>query len=65
MNSRNVINELKSDGWYEVNHVGSHKQFKHATTKGRVTVTAPEQRHTDWNFEKHRKAGLHQTDLRW
>lgn len=29
------------DGWYEVNQVGSHKQFKHATKKGRVTVPHP------------------------
>jgi predicted RNA binding protein YcfA (HicA-like mRNA interferase family) len=38
MNSRDVIRELKKDGWYEVNQVGSHKQFKHPTKKGRVTV---------------------------
>ncbi len=41
MNSREVIKALKKDGWYEVNHVGSHKQFKHARKKGRVTVPHP------------------------
>ena len=41
MHSRDVIKELKKDGWYEVNQVGSHKQFKHSTKKGRVTVTHP------------------------
>lgn len=41
MNSRDVIKELRKDGWYEVNQVGSHKQFKHATKKGRVTVPHP------------------------
>jgi len=41
MNSRDVIKELQKDGWYEVNQVGSHKQFKHATKKGRVTVPHP------------------------
>jgi predicted RNA binding protein YcfA (HicA-like mRNA interferase family) len=41
MHSRDVIKELKKDGWYEVNQVGSHKQFKHATKKGRVTVPHP------------------------
>ncbi len=30
---------LKDDGWFEVNHVGDHKQFKHPAKKGRVTVT--------------------------
>jgi predicted RNA binding protein YcfA (HicA-like mRNA interferase family) len=38
LDSRNVIRELKRDGWFEVNQVGSHKQFKHPTKKGRVTV---------------------------
>jgi len=41
MDSRVVINELKKNGWYEVNHVGSHKQFKHPEKKGRVTVPHP------------------------
>jgi len=41
MHSRGVIKELKKDGWYEVNKVGSHKQVKHATKKGRVTVPHP------------------------
>jgi predicted RNA binding protein YcfA (HicA-like mRNA interferase family) len=37
MHSRDVIKVLKLDGWYEVNQVGSHKQFKHPTKRGRVT----------------------------
>ena len=41
MNSREVIKKLRKDGWYEVNQVGSHKQFKHPTKKGRVTVPHP------------------------
>lgn len=41
MNSRDVIKELKKDGWYEVNQAGSHKQFKHPTKNGRVTVPYP------------------------
>ena len=28
-------------GWFEVAHEGSHKQFKHSTKKGRVTVPHP------------------------
>jgi predicted RNA binding protein YcfA (HicA-like mRNA interferase family) len=38
MNSRDVLKALLRDGWYEANQVGSHKQFKHPTKKGRVTV---------------------------
>ena len=41
MNCRDVIKELKKHGWYEVAQVGGHKQFKHATKKGRVTVPHP------------------------
>ena len=35
--SREVIQMLKADGWYEVNVVGSHLQFKHPTKKRRTT----------------------------
>ncbi len=39
--SREVIQMLLADGWYEVNCVGDHHQFKHPTKKGRVTVAHP------------------------
>lgn len=39
--SREIIKILKADGWYEVNCVGDHHQFKHPTKSGRVTVTHP------------------------
>ena len=41
VHSRDVIRRLEKDGWYEVNQVGSHKQFKHPTKKGRVTAPHP------------------------
>jgi predicted RNA binding protein YcfA (HicA-like mRNA interferase family) len=41
VHSREVIRQLQKDGWYEVNQVGSHKQFKHPKKKGRVTVPHP------------------------
>ncbi len=41
MSSREVIRQLRDDGWFEVNQVGSHKQFKHASKPGRVTVPYP------------------------
>jgi len=40
-NSRDVIKRLEADGWFEVNHVGNHKQFKHPTKPGRVTIVHP------------------------
>ena len=39
--SREVTKMLLADGWYEVNVVGSHHQFKHLTKPGRVTVKSP------------------------
>jgi len=41
MDSRSVLKALKADGWVEVNHVDSHKQFKHPSKLGRVTVPYP------------------------
>lgn len=33
-----VLDLLKKDGWYKVGQEGSHRQYKHPTKKGRVTV---------------------------
>jgi predicted RNA binding protein YcfA (HicA-like mRNA interferase family) len=41
VNSREIIRRLRADGWYEVAQGGSHKQFKHPTKPGRVTVPHP------------------------
>ena len=40
--SREVLKMLKADGWYEVNVVGSHHQFKHPNKPGRVTLKHPD-----------------------
>lgn len=42
MDSREIIKALKRNGWYQVNQVGSHIQFKHPDKKGRVTVPHPQ-----------------------
>lgn len=34
----NVLRVLRRDGWYQVAQRGSHRQFKHPTKPGRVTV---------------------------
>lgn len=41
MDSREVINKLKADGWYRVAQQGDHVQFKHPVKPGRVTVPHP------------------------
>ncbi len=39
--SRDIIKRLKADGWELVRIRGSHRQFKHTTRPGRVTVPHP------------------------
>lgn len=41
MRSRDVIELIQADGWYEVAAKGSHHQFKHPTKPGRVTIAHP------------------------
>ncbi len=38
MKIKEVIKLIEVDGWYLVNIEGSHRQFKHPTKKGKVTV---------------------------
>jgi Predicted periplasmic or secreted lipoprotein len=33
-----VLELLKKDGWLIINQEGSHRQFRHPTKKGKVTV---------------------------
>lgn len=35
---RDILDWLKQDGWQEVARKGSHRQFKHPSKPGRVTV---------------------------
>lgn len=41
MRSREVIQLIEADGWYEVEVKGSHHQFRHPCKPGRVTVPHP------------------------
>lgn len=38
MKVREVIRLLERDGWYQVTQRGSHRQFRHPSKPGRVTV---------------------------
>ena len=38
MKVRDVIRRLEEDGWYLVATRGSHRQYKHPTKPGRVTI---------------------------
>jgi len=39
---KDVIDLLKQDGWCLYTQRGSHRQFKHSTKKGKVTVNGKE-----------------------
>jgi len=38
MKVRDVIKLIQDDGWYLVATKGSHRQYKHPTKTGRVTI---------------------------
>ncbi len=38
MKIREVIKLIEEDGWYIVTTKGSHRQYKHPTKPGRVTI---------------------------
>lgn len=38
MKVRDVIKMIEEDGWYLVTTKGSHRQYKHPTKPGRVTI---------------------------
>jgi len=41
LSSREIIQRLERDGWYEARVAGSHHQFRHPNKQGRVTVVHP------------------------
>ena len=38
MKVRDIIKDIEFDGWYQVKMKGSHRQYKHLTKPGRVTI---------------------------
>ncbi|MDA8241900.1 MAG: type II toxin-antitoxin system HicA family toxin [Nitrospiraceae bacterium] len=38
MKVRDIIRLIEADGWYLVDTKGSHRQYKHRTKSGRVTI---------------------------
>lgn len=49
-----IIRDLKKDGWYLAYHQGtSHRQFKHPTKKGKVTVNGkPSDTRSGWLLQR-------------
>lgn len=40
MKAREIIKIIEQDGWFLVRQKGSHRQYKHPTKKGLVTIAA-------------------------
>ena len=38
MKVRDVIRLIENDGWFKVGQKGSHRQYKHPSKRGKVTV---------------------------
>jgi predicted RNA binding protein YcfA (HicA-like mRNA interferase family) len=38
MKVRDIIKLIEADGWYRVPAKGGHRQYKHSTKPGRVTI---------------------------
>lgn len=38
MKIRDIIKRIEADGWFLVETKGSHRQYKHPTKPGRVTI---------------------------
>ena len=39
MKVRDIIKIIEEDGWYRVKAKGGHRQYKHHTKSGRVTIS--------------------------
>ena len=55
-----AIKLIQKDGWFKVRQKGSHRQFKHATKKGLVTVSGKDSEDLPIGTEKSifRQAGI-------
>ena len=40
MKARDIVKMIEKDGWYLVRQKGSHRQYKHGTKQGLVTIAA-------------------------
>ena len=63
---RKAIEVVEADGWYFVGQRGSHRQFKHPTKPGKVTIAghpSSDLKTTTWKGIL-RQAGLSEADLR-
>ena len=57
---RDLIKQVEADGWYFVGQRGSHRQYKHPTKRGKVTIPGKPSRELYPELERSilRQAGL-------
>jgi len=60
MKVRDILALLREDGWYNKRQKGSHRQLKHPTKKGTVTVAGNE---NDDLYQKTLKSILKQAGI--
>jgi predicted RNA binding protein YcfA (HicA-like mRNA interferase family) len=60
MKVREIVKRIEADGWYRIKAKGGHRQYKHFTKRGRVTVPGQMKEELDKKTEKSilRQAGL-------
>ena len=62
---RDVIKLIENDGWSQVAQRGSHRQFKHETKTGRVTIAGAPNKEVPTGTLRNilKQAGLSKEDL--
>ena len=60
MKVREIIKLIEADGWYRIKARSGHRQYKHSSKSGRVTVPAQMNAELDKKTERSilRQAGL-------
>jgi predicted RNA binding protein YcfA (HicA-like mRNA interferase family) len=62
MKVREIVKLIESDGWYRIRSKSDHRQYKHFTKRGRVTVPGQMSAELAQKTEKNilRQAGLNE-----
>jgi predicted RNA binding protein YcfA (HicA-like mRNA interferase family) len=60
MKVREIVKLIEADGWYRIKARGGHRQYKHTTKRGRVTIPGSMSADLDQKTERSilKQAGL-------
>lgn len=56
--SKDLIKYALFLGWYEVSQEGNHKQYKHGTLKGKITIPHPKRSLKNGKMDKSISGGI-------